>query len=337
MNRNLYIVFVLFGYLSYAQISDFEHIDFRKADSIALSYNDEDLSNLPELSSKLTANLTTDVERFRSIYRWVCANIKNDYDLYQTNKYKRERLKNDSLKFKVWNANFRKKLFKKLLKNKRTICTGYAYLVKELAAFANLKCEIIQGYGRVSTTDIENLTLPNHSWNAIKLNDKWYLCDPTWASGVPNPETNQFRFQYNDGFFLTQPKLFAINHFPVEAKWWLTKSDVVSFEDFLAAPVIYGNAYKNLIAHQLPQQMHHTIKINESVVFQYQLKKAAKKVDIRFLIDSGSNQRKTKPTTVKMDEQSLIIEHQFKKTGFYDVHFYIGEDLISTYTVKVIN
>lgn len=337
MNKVLYILFFISGFLSYAQVSDFEDINFKKADSIALSYNDEDLSNLPELSYKLTANLSTDLERFRSIYRWVCANIKNDYSLYLKNKYKRERLKNDSTKFKNWNADFRKKLFKKLLNKKRTICTGYAYLLKELATFANLECEIIQGYGRVSTTDIDNLTLPNHSWNAVKLNNKWYLCDPTWASGIPDPKTNQFTFKYNNGFFLANPKLFAVNHFPMESKWWLLEDEIPTFEDFLAAPIIYGKAYKNLNIHQSPKQMHHRIKVNEKMPFQYQLKEVIKETDIRFLIDNGSSQKKTKPTSTKINKKSLTIEHLFKKIGFYDVHLYIGEDLISTYTIKVEN
>lgn len=319
----------------HAQISDFDHIDFKKADSIALSYGNEDLSNLPELSYKLTNHLTTDVERYRSIYRWVCANIKNDYGLYLKNKYKRERFKNDSVKFKAWNSAFRKRLFKKLTKHKRTICTGYAYLVKKLAEFANLECEIIQGYGRVSTTDIEGLTLPNHSWNAIKLNNKWYLSDPTWASGIPDPKSNRFTFQYNDGFFLTNPKLFAINHFPNESKWWLLEDTVPSFNDFLDAPIIYGKAYKNLEAHKLPKQFHHQLKTFEKIMFQYEIKTSVEDAKIHFLIDNGYNQKKVQPTSKVVNAQLLTIEHQFDKTGFYDVHFYIGEDLISTYTIEV--
>ena len=113
-----------------AQVSDFESINFKKADSIALSYANEDLTNLPQLSYNLTKTLHTDVERFRSIYMWVCTNIANDYNLYLKNNRKRQRFKEDSLKFITWNNSFRKTLFKKLLKKQRTICTGYAYLVK---------------------------------------------------------------------------------------------------------------------------------------------------------------------------------------------------------------
>ena len=320
---------------SKAQISDFEVVDFKKADSIALSYSDEELTNLPELSHKLTSNLNTDAERFRAIYRWVCGNIANDYGLYLKNKYKRQRFKDDSLKFHTWNAEFRRALFKKLRKKKRTICTGYAYLVKELAQFANIECEIVQGYGRVSTTNIENLKLPNHSWNAVKLSGKWYLCDPTWASGTPDPETKKFAFNYNNGFFLTNPQLFAVNHFPIDDKWWLLEKSIPSFEEFLASPIIYGKAYKNLIVHTSPKQMHHTIKKHRKISFEYQLKIQIKENDIHFLMDNGYNSKKVKPTRAQVKKNTLLIEHQFNSVGFFDVHLFIGEDLISTYTVDV--
>lgn len=322
---------------SHAQISDFKHIDFEKADNVALLYQGNDLNNLPELAFNLTNNLNTDVERFRAIYRWVCNNIANDYGLYLKNKRKRRRYKEDSTKLKSWNDTFRKQLFKKLLKDNRTICTGYAYLVKALSQLADLECEIVQGYGRVSTTDIENLDLPNHSWNVIKLNNKWYLSDPTWASGLPDPETNAFTFQYNEGFFLPNPELFAVNHFPIEDQWWLLDDDYPSLEAFLASPIIYGKAYKYLRLHKAPKQMHHIIKKYEKVTFAYELKKTVGSDAVRLLIDNGYSNRKIEPSTISIAHQSLNIEHQFNSKGFYDVHLYIGDDLISTYTVEVKN
>ena len=331
----LYILLFIIASQSHAQISDFNRVNFKKADSIALACKNENLTNLPQLSYKLTENLSTDVERFRAIYKWVCNNIANDYNLYLKNKRKRERFKNDSTKLRAWNDNFRKTLFRKLLKDQRTICTGYAYVVTELAKLADLECEIVQGYGRVSTTDIENLTLPNHSWNAVKLNSKWYLCDPTWASGIPDPETNQFTSNYNVGFFLTNPKLFAINHFPIEEKWRLLKERAPKLDVFLASPIIYGKAYKNLDLHIAPKKMHQTIKKHQKVTFEYQLQETLKEKDIHFLIDSGIHSKKTNPTIILINNKSLIIEHQFNSIGFFDVHLYIKDDLISTYTVEV--
>ncbi|SDG94920.1 transglutaminase domain-containing protein [Winogradskyella thalassocola] len=331
----LFILPFIFVTQTYAQISDFDHLDFKKSDSIALVYKNEGLYNLPQLAFQLTSTLDTDAERFRAIYRWVCNNISNNYSLYLKHKRKTERFKNDSLKLKNWNDDFRKKLFNKLLKDQSTICTGYAYLVKELAQLAHIDCEIVQGYGRVSTTDLEKLDQPNHSWNAVKLNNKWYLCDPTWASGIPDPKTNRFTFQYNDGFFLTNPKLFAVNHFPVEEKWWLLDKTIPSFKSFLASPVIYGNAYTYLNRHVLPKKMHHTIIPFDKITFEYQVKPSVRIKDITLQIDNGFNTWKTKPHATSLNKTSLIIEYQFKTLGFYDVHFFINDDLISTYTVKV--
>lgn len=319
-----------------AQIRDFKTFNFKKADSIALALKGESLTNLPELSYKLTHELHTDVERFRAIYRWVCANISNDYTLYLKNNRKRQRFKDDRIKLDAWNTKFRTKLFKRLLNKKRTICTGYAYLVKALANFANIECEIVQGFGRVSTTDIETLDLPNHSWNAVKLSGKWYLCDPTWASGIPNPKTNKFSFNYNDGFFLANPKLFAINHFPVEKRWWLLDDNQApSFEEFLRSPVLYGNAYKHLDLHKTPLLMLHNIKPFQKIAFKYHLKKTVSTTSVTLGFDNGFGTWKDQPTSISVNDKFLDFEHQFNQTGFYDVHFYLNDDLISTYTVEV--
>ena len=331
-----FIALFIFTLAASAQVSDFESINFEKADRIALKYKNEGLQNLPDLSYKLTSTLSTDAERFRAIYRWVCNNISNDYGLYTKNTLRRSRYKDDSLKLSDWNNNFKKRLFKTLIKDKRTICTGYAYIVKELSRLANLECEIIQGFGKTSMTDVKKLDTPNHSWNTVKLNGKWYLCDATWASGLPDPETNKFTFNYNDGFFLASPKLFAVNHYPVEKKWTLLETESPTFESFLKAPVIYGKAYTNLIQHNAPIQMHSTIHKNETVTFKYQLKESAKTRPIRFLIDDGFNNNKVKPTSTTREDAALILDYKFEKRGFYDVHLFIGNDLVSTYTVKVI-
>ncbi|MBO3115681.1 hypothetical protein J4050_02925 [Winogradskyella sp. DF17] len=321
--------------MSTAQISDFKAIDFSKADARALRLKGENLNNLPDLSKRLTDGLYTEAERFRAIYKWVCENVSNDYNLYFKNKARRENYKGDSLKLEQWNTKFRKILFKKLLRDKRTICTGYAYLVKELASLADISCVVVQGYGRVSSTEIDNLSLPNHSWNAVKLNGKWYLCDPTWAAGIPDPETNAFSFQYNDGFFLAEPRLFAFNHYPIDSKWWLLTDGIPDFDTFLRSPIIYGNAYRNLEMLNGPLKMHHSIKRNETIAIELQLNKALEDRKIGFVIDSGSSQWEAKPYAITYDNKSLEVEHQFNSRGFYDVHLYLDKDLIATYTVEV--
>lgn len=329
------VLLFLFACQSYAQIADFDHIDFKKADSIALACKNEGLYNLPLLSNKLSSNLNTDVERFRAIYMWVCNNIENDYKLYLQFERKNKRFQNDSIKFSIWQSNFKKTVFKTLLEDQKTICTGYAYLVKTLANLAGLDCELIHGYGKTSTTDVQKLDAPNHSWNAIKLNNKWYLCDPTWASGKQNAETFAFSFQYNNGYFLAEPKLFAVNHFPVDTKWLLLDETAPTFADFLIAPVIYGKAYSNLKLHSMPKTLHNTVKKYETVVFEYELLDTIPCENVRLIIDNGNSNKLIRPNSTTLTNTSLVLEHEFNSTGFYDVHVLIGDDLISTYTFEV--
>ena len=329
------ILFFAVALPSHAQITDFNHIDFSRADQIARLSQNNSLHNMPELVYDLTHNLDTDVEKFRAIYMWVCLNISNDYALYYRNKRKKNKYKNNALKLNDWNNQLRKEVFRKLLKRNTTICTGYAFIIQELSNLADLNCKIIHGYGQTSRTSISSSDPPNHSWNAIKLNGKWYLCDPTWASGIPNPQTNLFKFEYNDGYFLTNPELFRINHFPQDQKWTLLDTDSQTFESFLNAPILYGKAYIHLSKHEMPKTMHQELCRNEKVNFKYQLKKSINETLVQFVVDNGYVSKTVRPKTVSIDNQSLFIEHQFTSKGFYDVHLYFDKDLISTYTFKV--
>lgn len=335
MKITFYILFTIAIFQCNAQITDFRYIDLNKADSIALAYNGEDLNNLPILTHKLTSDLNTDIEKFRSIYKWVCTNIKNDYNLYYKNSYKRYRYRNDSIKLHSWNNKFRKTVFKTLLNKKQTICTGYAFLIKQMTELANIECVVVNGFGKTSGTLKKDLSIPNHSWNAVKLNNKWYLCDATWASGVQNPETMNFVFQYNDGFFLTSPNLFAISHYPENKKWLLTTNEDKGFNSFTDNPILYNNAYEHLTNLNAPLQMHHTIKTGEKIDFQFDLMKINPKNNYYLVIDNSSNSNKVIPQLISTKNNSVSFNHRFLKKGFYDVHLFIANNLIATYTVRV--
>jgi len=337
MNLRLLInsLFLVFFLQVESQSWDFKTIDFSEADQRARAFKGESLDNLQELVYNLTIDLKTDVERFRSIYMWVCSNVKNDYGLYAKNKRKRKRYQDDSLKLEAWNDKFKTRIFKTLLKRKRTICTGYAYMVQTLSQLANIDCKIINGFGKTSTGNIEDYKYPNHSWNAVKLNGKWYLCDPTWASGIQDPDNGRFKFYYNDGLFLASPKLFAINHFPLEAQWFLFEGKTPSFVDFLEAPIVYNEAYKLLENHIKPQNLYNTVTLNHNINFQYEFKPNSNPKTITLLIDNGISSKSVKPDSIDFQNQKLTFTHTLKKYGHYDIHLKVDGQLIATYVYKV--
>jgi transglutaminase/protease-like cytokinesis protein 3 len=193
-----------------AQISDFHNADFRRADSIAALYPGHSLYHLKSLADKLTLPLPTEHEKFRAIYTWVCTNIESDYTLFRTYK-ERPRLKRTEAR-KKWNTEFSRLMYATLLRDHKTICTGYAYLVRELAICAGLQCVLVHGIAKTSKMKKQDPAAPNHSWNAVLLNGKWYYCDPTWSSGEIDSQTRQFVKKYNEKYFLPDAGVFGKDH-----------------------------------------------------------------------------------------------------------------------------
>lgn len=326
--------FFLFQTNIEAQLSDFKSVNFENADKIALNLKGADLSNLPGLAYNLTNGLTSDVEKFRAIYTWVCTNIENDYYGYRKNHSKRIKFQKDTIEQYKWNAAFSKQVFIKLLKEKKTICTGYAYLIKNLANLANIKCELVDGYGRNENTATSELKFPNHTWNAVKLNDKWYLCDATWSSGAFNLGNYAFEFDYNDGYFLATPELFAKDHLPNDSSWSLLNNSI-PISDFFNSPIVYDNAYKYSIFPMEPALMRLEVEKNKELSF---IVKDLKGIDVNTIyiqINSGKNTQLIKPKIEHLKNDTLKIKYSFAKAGLYDFHININNHPFCTYVISV--
>lgn len=318
-------------YLSGAQISDFKSTDFTVANNIAkLNYGHE-LDNLPVLAHKLTHKLDSDVEKFRAIYIWVCENICVDSN--QGNKVlnKRRKLKSDSIAYKSWNDNYLDNTFKRLKKQKKAVCTGFAYLIKELCFLVNIDCEIINGFARTATTNSESLELANHSWNAVKLNNKWYLVDAIWASGYI--DNGRFIRDYNDGYFLADPVLFAKSHYPIKKEWLLNNE--LEDSEFNASPIIYGETYKHNIIPEYPKALITEVVKNESIKFQLKELKECDISEIKLVQYIGKNEYLLKIENIKNNDNTITFTSKLKHKGWYDVHLKINNDIVATYTFKV--
>jgi hypothetical protein len=331
--KNAFFFFLIFIInSSNAQVSDFKTIDFTLADNIAKLNEGSSLYNLPLLAHKLTFKLPTEAEKFRAIYTWVCNNITGDSNQHNKVSKKRRKLKNDSIGYIKWNNEYKKIAFKKLLKYKKTMCTGYAYLIKELCFLANIKCKIVNGYGRAVESNIEKLESVNHSWNAVKLNNKWYLCDATWSSGYMINES-LFVQDYNDGYFLTDPILFAKNHFPIQKKWFL--NDNLINTEFIASPIVYGKTFEHKIIPISPKELNTTTKKNEEISFIFKLLKNISTDKISLIQIYGINKKPFKIYNLKNENGLIMFNYTFTHKGFYDVHLKIENDIVATYTIKV--
>lgn len=329
--KKLLLIFFFISNISFAQLSDFNTIDFTRADNIAKLNEGASLENLPVLAYNLTSKLTTEVEKFRAIHTWVCENIKGDANQFDTVTQKQRKFKNDSLGYIKWNNGFKKIAFKKLLKHKATMCTGYAYLIKELCFLANLECVIVDGYARTVDSNIDKLDSLNHSWNAVNLGDKWYLCDATWSSGFMT--RNTFIKDYNGGYFLADPILFAKSHYPLYKKWLL--NDTLINTKFVAGPLVYPEAFKQNITPVSPKQMSVEIKKNSEINFSFKSIKTISTDKISLIHVLKKRIKTLKIYDIKNENGLIKFKHMFKHKGLHDVHLKINNDIVATYTINV--
>ncbi len=333
MKKKIIVLIMLTVVKLGAQITDFKHIDFTLAENTAKLYAGEPINNLPLLTHKLTFKLKSDVEKFRAIYYWVCHNIKNDYHTFRKIKTKRRKLQNDSTAFYKWQNSYRKKVFNRLLNHKKTVCTGYAYLIEQMAFIANIECVMINGYARNSNTNVDTLEFPNHTWNAVKLDNKWYLCDPTWSSGFIDTDYTFLR-DFNNGYFLTVPSLFAKNHHPLNKKWLLGIKQ--SKESFISTPIIYDVTFEYGIMPIEPKKLY--MKVTEKTPISFTFK-TTQKININkiSLVYYNENNKEVELKTNNLSYEKGILKFNtiITKEKTYDIHVKINNEVISSYSVYV--
>lgn len=118
------------------------------------------------LVNKLIANKESDKEKFDMIFTWVTKNIRYDYYSY------------------LAPTGSSIPRIDRILKYKAGICIDYAYLMDTLCKLAGIQSMSIYGYAKDDLFDVhDSIYMDNHAWNAVKLDNYWYVYDVTWSSG----------------------------------------------------------------------------------------------------------------------------------------------------------
>lgn len=317
-----------------SQNSLFPSSNFLKADSIAQLYQNNDLKHPDQLARDLTKDLSTEAEKFRCIFRWVTNNISYDYAIFQKKSIKEKSLQHNRKKLTNWSKRLNKKVFRGVLKKKKTICSGYSMLLERMCEYAGIQCVTINGYGRTLYDGIGRGKI-DHAWNATRIDGKWYLSDPTWASGFVR-EDNDFVFyrKFNNNYFLTDPSLFIANHYPSDTIWMLLL-DKPSLKDFLSAPIKSGGYLTNKINTYSPEKGIVKSKLQQPVEFKFSSNKANIKNEAVVFIRSIKIKEEHRIIMKRNHEGEYLIDHCFEVPGRYEVDIYINNELTFSYVVNV--
>jgi hypothetical protein len=192
---------------------------FEKVDSYVKTFSPDKSLTLDKLTKKITKPFPNDIEKVRAIFDWIADNIEYDYVNFKNNTTTSIQVQPETV-----------------YKERKAVCEGYSNLFKLMLNLCNIESEVISGYARV---DIETIFLneSNHAWNSVKINNRWYLFDVTWARDTLNKKVDYFYFQ-------TDPKIFILNHYPSDYHWSLLRTKY-SLDDFMKFPV-YTNLFHDL-------------------------------------------------------------------------------------------
>ena len=281
------IFFLLITKLSFSQKQslNFSYID-RKVQSIEACAPDS-------LAEKLSATYVTDVEKIRSIFRWITENIayrtKNYLGSRKGAKYLIDEEPEDTL-----SASLNERIALEVLRKKEAVCDGYARLFKTLCDYAGIRSEIITGYARTNMNRMGEQFKSNHRWNAVLVDSSWYLLDATWASGYITYSSDQFVKAYDDYYFMTPPEDFIRDHYPEDSRWTLL-ANPPTLREFYRTPFRHSAFAKYSILSFAPMKGIIEAAIGDTVNVE--------------LTMAGIDRREIAPDTLKEDVAILPQTH----------------------------
>eukprot|EP00794_Sanderia_malayensis_P011388 gene11388-12574_t len=210
---------------------------FRDVDLYALEAPNGCKESFGALSNYLTGPYDSELMKFRAIWKWVTANIEYDTEQF----------------FNPHTATVASGGTNDILKSGKGVCDGYASVVLELCRCAGIKIHKITGHAkgfRYRPGDRIKGTKTNHAWNAVKIENQWWLCDFTWGAGYVGND-KRFVWNYTEHYFLTDPEDFVLDHFPADDEWQLLKS-CYTIEEFEK----WAKFYKHFFIYELKPLAH---------------------------------------------------------------------------------
>lgn len=193
-------------------------IEFEDVDRIAITVAQEDQKTFTDLVRQLVGRCTTDIEKARTIFRWIT--VKN-------------------LNAMHFDDDLRGDTPMGLLRGIKYGTESYHVLFKRLCSYAGLHCVVIKGYSKSAGyqpgVKFQDSRFRN-SWNAVYVAGAWRFVQCNWgarhlvnAKEAPKAgrgKNDSLRYEYDDHYFLTDPREFIYEFYPLQEDWQLLKRPI---------------------------------------------------------------------------------------------------------------
>jgi hypothetical protein len=203
--KNIYLTLsFLFSILSFGQAN----ISYTLVDAKMNLIPGNATNSTEAIAKYINVNFKTENDKIRAVFYWTASNIS--YDVANM--------------FAVDITETPQDRITKTLKTKKGICQDYAMIFSETANLVGVKSVVVEGYTR---QDGKVATLA-HAWCAAKIDNKWYLFDPTWGSGYVN--NNKYTRKINNIHFKVEPSKMINSHMPFDYLWQFINNPITNQE-----------------------------------------------------------------------------------------------------------
>ena len=159
-------------------------------------------------------------DTIKSVFDWITDNIK--YDVNKLNKIQKGSYSNNSSDFDN-KKDYQADKLKKVIKRKKGVCEDYSLLFNTIVSQLGYESYVVTGYTKNNKGKLNRKV--GHTWNAVKVNGKWRLYDPTWGAGYVK-NNKRFLKHYNIEWYDVAPEEMVKTHMPYDPIWQLSNSPI---------------------------------------------------------------------------------------------------------------
>lgn len=217
--KNIFLIIsFFFFFLSFGQ----DNVGYTLVDAKMTSIPANAANSTQAIAKYINANFKTENDKIRAVFYWTASRISYDVENM----------------FAVNISETPQDRITKTLKTKKGICGDYAMVFNEIANLVGIKSVVVEGY----TKQDGKVAVLAHAWCGAKIDNKWYLFDPTWGSGYVN--NNKYTRKINNNYFKVTPSKMINSHMPFDYLWQFINYPITN-QEFIEGKIQVNKTKKN--------------------------------------------------------------------------------------------
>lgn len=160
------------------------------------------------IAEYINANFKSENDKVRAAFYWTASNIRYDIENIESIDYKE--ISQDKIKNAVL--------------SKKGVCIHYAEVFNDIAKRVGVKSYLVYGY----TKQNGKVDVLSHAWCAAKIDNTWWLFDPTWGAGYVDKK--KFFKKINNLHYKVAPSQYIATHMPFDYVWQFLNYPVTNQE-----------------------------------------------------------------------------------------------------------